>query len=408
MTQENNCDYDVIIVGGGIAGFACGVALARKGIRNIKIYEKARSLQPTGAALGLFPNGFAALREISPIVDEKIRASAIPASKMQMKSLDGSLLKEIDLKASPAVLPSFLVWYLLQDYLREGLPEGVLSLGHMFESCEVNDQIVRVRTLNRLENNAVETKTCRVLIGADGIKSTVRTALFGVRPMSYHGKMMFRAVMNLDTIDPGTCPPAGTSVSYQGEEKGKLFAFRETAKGILTVTAMALFNQPDLISSSAEDRKERLLKLFEGYPSDVKHVIEQMPPSSLYENAIHDIAVEEEWSKGPVVLIGDAAHAMTPGMGQGANQGLEDACELATVLARALHDENDANLSSVLEGFWKSRIDRVREIHAASRARTQSINQISSTNKKAAYADATDPSTFLDRLYQWKPTNMVV
>ena len=133
-----------------------------------------------------------------------------------------------------------------------------------------------------------------------------------------------------------------------------------------------------------------------------------MPPSSLYENAIHDIAVEEEWSKGPVVLIGDAAHAMTPGMGQGANQGLEDACELATVLARALHDENDANLSSALEGFWKSRIDRVREIHAASRARTQSINQSSSTNKKAAYADATDPSTFLDRLYQWKPTNMVV
>ena len=90
MSQANNCDYDVIIVGGGIAGFACGVALARKGIRNIKIYEKARSLQPTGAALGLFPNGFAALREISPTVDEKIRQSAIPASKMEMKSLGES------------------------------------------------------------------------------------------------------------------------------------------------------------------------------------------------------------------------------------------------------------------------------------------------------------------------------
>merc|ERR1712176_438499 len=166
---------------------------------------------------------------------------------------------------------------------------------------------------------------------------------------------------------------------------------------------MALFDRPNLISSSAEDRKQRLQKLFDGYPSDVTHVIERMPPASLYENAIHDITVEEEWSKVPVVLIGDAAHAMTPGMGQGANQGLEDACELATVLARALHDdendENDKNLSSVLEGFWKSRIDRVREIHAASRARTESINQSSSTNKKVAYADAADPSTFLDRLY---------
>merc|ERR1712003_314840 len=108
-------------------------------------------------------------------------------------------------------------------------------------------------------------------------------------------------------------------------------------------------------------------------------------PSALYENAVYDIQVEERWSDGPVVLIGDAAHAMTPGMGQGANQGLEDACELANLLAPALlllpasaaNSSDDEDVSHVLERFWRGRIDRVKKIHAASKARTESVNRSS-------------------------------
>jgi len=172
----------------------------------------------------------------------------------------------------------------------------------------------------------------------------------------------------------------------------------------MTFTAMSLFDKPDLISS-AEDRKERLKKLFSDYPSDVLQIIENMPPSSLYENAIHDISVEERWSDGPVVLIGDAAHAMTPGIGQGANQGLEDACELAGLLAPALLTKRSSDFSLVLEQFWQSRIDRVTEIHAASRAKSESNNQ--SSSNKGSNPGMDNQKSFKDRIYQWKPTSVL-
>jgi len=393
---------------------ACAAALARKGVKRIKIYERAQTLQKVGAAIGLFPNGLAALEAISPTVTEKVHGSEVPISILRVKSsLDGSVISESNTATSTRVAPKFLVWYLLQEYLCDDLPEGVLSLGHVLESfsADRNDsgEMVRVRVSNR-SDETVETKTCRVLIGADGIKSIVRNQLFGERELMYHGKMMFRGVMDLDQIETGICPPTGESVGYQGDEKGKLFAFRETAKGILTVTAMSMFETPDLIEEKIA-RKERLKKLFSTYPSDVEHIIDRLPPSALIENAVHDIEVEEKWSEGPVLLIGDAAHAMTPGLGQGANQGLEDACELANVLAPFLLAEKQKqggnslrDVSDVLEFFWRSRIERVKEIHAASRAMSASANKSSAKNSvKLRKGDS-----FQDAVYGWKPSSAQV
>jgi 2-polyprenyl-6-methoxyphenol hydroxylase-like FAD-dependent oxidoreductase len=401
-------DYDVIIIGGGIVGMACAVALSRKGVKRIKIYEKALSLQPVGAAIGLFPNGLAALEAISSDVCQKVKSSSVANMKMEMRNLEGTLLRSADVTKSSNVTPTYLVWYLLQEALRDDLPEGVLNLGHGLKSFQVlEDGTVRVSACDRA-NEAIETKTCRVLLGADGINSTVRSQLFqDERQLYYQGKMMFRSVMNMNELNPNVCPPGGTSVAYQGDESGKLFAFRETAKGIATFTAMAVFEKPDLIQNDDLARKERLQKLFANYPADVAHIIDRMSPSALYENAVHDILVEEQWSKGPVLLLGDAAHAMTPGLGQGANQGLEDACELAHLLAPRLLGENEASentISDVLETFWCGRIDRVKEVHAASREQTQNVNK--SNSKSAVDFRKGIDQAFMDRLYQWKPTSI--
>jgi hypothetical protein len=225
---------------------------------------------------------------------------------------------------------------------------------------------------------------------------------------------MFRTVLSSASVPVEHVPPTGTNLSFQGDEEGKVFHYRETAKGILTVTAMARLERYDAVSDDApdaspetilptpspEERREQMVQAFDGYPAEVQSLLQHVPPEAVYINTIQDIDVLDRWSKGPVVLIGDAAHAMSPSMGQGANQGLEDACVLVHGLVRAWaaaasnggHDIGDHEkeeeemafdslssvaISSLLDEIWRSRVERVRRIHAASRARSLNNNRSS-------------------------------
>eukprot|EP00978_Attheya_sp_CCMP212_P047906 scaffold446911_cov55-Attheya_sp.AAC.2 len=123
--------------------------------------------------------------------------------------------------------------------------------------------------------------------------------------------------------------------------------------------------------------------------------------------------VEEEWSRGPVVLIGDAAHAMTPHMGQGANQGLEDVCELVHRLVPELQTNQNNNnsesshhidsLSNALYLFWNKRIERVKEVHARSRQNSLQSNTFDKTSASIPFQRRNYSASFQDRLYNWKP-----
>lgn len=383
---------------------ATAAALYQRGVKNIAVFEKALSLEPVGAAIGLFPNGFRALQAISPTAYAKVKDACIENRTMRVLGLDGSLVQEIDFSKVDMVNATFLVWHLLQQFLAEDLEPGVLQLGHVLESFAVDEStgLVKVRVRSRL-NDQVQEKTCRILVGADGIHSTVRTQLFGEKELQYHGKFMFRAVMKVEDLDEGTCPPAGISVAYQGDEKGKLFAFRETATGIMTITAMAVFETPELVDT-VEEKRERLKRIFQGYPENVQHIMDRVAGPAIYENAVCDIQVLDEWSKGPVVLLGDAAHAMTPGMGQGANQGLEDACELAYDLGYFLSNVDSTNdaakIPQLLEGFAGRRLERVKTVHAMSSNKSRQVNQSSTT--KTALPQNTAAST--KDIYNWKPS----
>mmetsp|Transcript_24866 Transcript_24866/g.57121 ORF Transcript_24866/g.57121 Transcript_24866/m.57121 type:complete len:122 (-) Transcript_24866:715-1080(-) len=121
-----------------------------------------------------------------------------------MYSIDGpTLLRETDYSKMDMISPTYLVWYLLQKYLAQDLGEAldedigtVLKMGHVLESFQVDDAsgLVKVRVRNRNDDTTSEV-TSRVLVGADGIHSTVRTQLFGSKELRYHNKMMFRAIV---------------------------------------------------------------------------------------------------------------------------------------------------------------------------------------------------------------------
>lgn len=119
---------------------------------------------------------------------------------------------------------------------------------------------------------------------------------------------------------------------------------------------------------TAKQVKMRLRQYFFNYPPQVQHLLDVVPADSILENCVFDVDFIEDWFDGPVVLLGDAAHAMTPALGQGANVGLEDAIELAHALAPVVSDlKNSAEVERSLQTFNEIRRDRVKRIHFASR-----------------------------------------
>jgi salicylate hydroxylase len=240
LSDEDNVDVDVVIIGGGLVGMATAVPLAHRGgigLSKIQIYERASSLRPIGAAIGLYPNGLTALEYISPQVATQVQETCTPSRYFVRRDLQNHLVRETDVRNIQATSPVMVVWYQLQRLLYESLPEGVLNLGCTLDSL----QVLNTETSDSEENSRVqvcisrrspsgevvtETKTAKVLIGADGIHTTVRTQLFGKRQLYYHGKIMYRSVLDLYTLNTGNCPPPGTQLSFQGDELGKSFSIR--------------------------------------------------------------------------------------------------------------------------------------------------------------------------------------
>lgn len=419
--------YSVAIVGAGIAGMATAIGLVERGVTNIVVLEKATELKPVGASIAIFNNGLRALQYLSPTTAQKVQASCIPIDKMVLKDQQGNTVRE----KKPPTSVNYMVWYLLQQYLAEGLPpdNNILKLGHALESFTVDDDgIVTIQALKRRdttsthESSVTLTTTIRakVLVGTDGIHSPIRRALFagsnGTSTSSnedkfYHGKISWRAVLPLSSIqDP---PVKGVNVTYQGDAPGTLFSFRETATDILTVTSMACCSDPSQINyeMTPQQKKDEMLRIFKEFPEQVQQVIQQIEPTAIHMDPIHDVAtVLKQWSKGPVIVIGDAAHAMSPSFGQGANQSLESACVLVHYLVKELHKQQDGNttttttaaessIAACLQQVTQHRFERVQKIHAASRAR--SIHNNSTSQKKPVDMHSQELRDILQEIDNW-------
>eukprot|EP00536_Pseudo-nitzschia_multiseries_P003276 jgi/Psemu1/7340/gm1.7340_g len=422
---------DIIVIGGGLVGAALGVALSRKAkSKTATIYEQAQSLRRVGAAIGLYPNGLSALEYIAPPdVLETVRDRASPCLVFERR--DAATDEVVRTTHVPNLqnetAPIMYAWFLLQQHLAEALPEGCLQLGHTFQSYELlDDGRVSVCLLDQNRRRLV-TRTCNLLIGADGIHSGVRRQLLGKPPtLRYYGKVMYRSVLDKQRMEiemelngvPVLDIPDGCQVSWQGHEIGKSFSIRETTEGILTVTAAALADPPPSPSDTAAaergggggdgdgnqggdtatataNHRQRLRDLFSEFPPTVRTIIDRLSDDLVHEDYLRDVDIPDEadWCRGPVVLVGDAAHAMTPGMGQGANQGLEDVCELVEAIAR------DRPLSD----FVRARIDRVTEIQERSAENTRQSNTFTKETASTPFSRRNYTSAFKEELYRWKP-----
>ena len=162
-----------------------------------------------------------------------------------------------------------------------------------------------------------------LLVGADGLRSVVRSALFGPERPRYGGYTAWRAVTRFDhaRVTPGETWGRGRRFGQWGMTGARIYWY-------------ATESVPEGEGDPPEGRKQGLLKLFRGWHEPVEDLIEATDESAILRNDVYDRPALRRWSVGRVTLLGDAAHPMTPDMGQGACQAIEDAVVLADCLTR--------------------------------------------------------------------------
>jgi 2-polyprenyl-6-methoxyphenol hydroxylase-like FAD-dependent oxidoreductase len=189
-----------------------------------------------------------------------------------------------------------------------------------------------------------------LLVGADGIGSVVRARLFGAPPPSYAGYTAWRGVVSFEhaRLMPGVSIGHGCQFGQAPMADGAVYWF-------------ATENGPPQRQAPGGGWKEHLLELFERWHAPIGALLAATPESAILHNDILDRPPLALWSKGRVTLLGDAAHPMTPNLGQGANQALEDACALARALTR------HTSLSPALHEYESARRERANAVTLGSR-----------------------------------------
>ena len=336
-TRDDQCmrrALRILIVGGGIGGLALARALRQRSL-GAEIVERAVEWDRAGTGLYLPANGVRALRRLG--LDASVRTRGCEITRQRVLDHRGRLLVDIGLDEIWGSTGPCLAVHrgALHELLRDGTGASI-RLGTTIETVSDGTGGVQVRLSDG------STGEYDLVVGADGVHSSVRKLLFDAVAPRHVGQMSWRVV-----IDGG--PPITSWTVMLA--RGRAFL-------ALPIGGGRLYCYADLSSPGTRDPTEgsvrRLVELFADFGEPVAGILGGLSPTS----ALHFSPIEEvpsgTWSRGRVVLIGDAAHATSPNMAQGASMAMEDALVLAEVLA------SGQPVVTSLAVFESRRAERVR------------------------------------------------
>jgi len=332
-----------VIVGGGLGGLTAADALHQRGWQ-VTVLERAPTLEPVGAAISVWPNALRALDVLG--LGDAVRKQATLSGPGGIRSPNGRWLTRLDLGTAIEARfgdPLVLVHRAeLVDLLVGALPPEVVHTGVTVVGVNAETGTV---TTDKGELDA------DLVVAADGIRSGLRHAVFpDVEGARYAGYTAWRMVVSR--------PPGITTGFETWGRSGCRFAVFPLGPDRLYCYATA--DAPPGMVASQE--KAELVRLFGGWHEPIPQIV-----AGLGENQILHQDIEELGSPLPamhherVALIGDAAHAMTPELGQGGCVAIEDAVVLAIVLA------NDPSIPLALQRFSALRLPRTSAVTLRSR-----------------------------------------
>jgi 2-polyprenyl-6-methoxyphenol hydroxylase-like FAD-dependent oxidoreductase len=336
-----------LIAGGGLGGLTAAVALYRHGW-HVTVFEQAPTLEPVGAGISLWPNSLRALDRLG--VGEEARSHATLSGPSGVRKPNGAWLSRSDLGAAieqrfgaPLIL---LHRAELVAMLVEQLPFGTVQAATTVLGTHIGaDEAPATVITEHAESEA------DLVVAADGIRSVVRRFLFPQHPgPRYVGYTAWRMVVPA---------PAGIGTGFEtwGTD-GRRFAVLPLGDGRLYCYATSNAEAGRL----HDDEQAELGRLFGDWHDPIPQIIADLKPNQLLHQDIEELGTSlPSFNRGRVALLGDAAHAMTPDLGQGGGMAIEDAVVLAELLGE------DRPVIPALEEYSAQRLPRTMAVARRSR-----------------------------------------
>ncbi|WP_273735290.1 FAD-dependent monooxygenase [Mycolicibacterium septicum] len=338
----------VVIVGAGIGGLTAALALQSVGVE-VDVYEQARELAEVGAGLTLWAPSMRVLHRLG--IGADVARHAVPLDVFHLRQSDGAAVGQTNTEnpGSQATLyrPDLI------ETLVAAVGSDVVHIGHRCIGFSQDAHAAQV-----VFDNGVTTGA-DVVVGADGIHSVLQRHVVEPRPPVFSNQMAYRGVVPADRLPAFPCLDA---VVWVGEGR-HVVTFPMWSGELRNFVGFVPADQQMHESWSAPGDPAALAAEFAGWDPLLVALLRQV--ETTFRWGLYDRDPLAHWSRGRLTLLGDAAHAMLPHMGQGANQAVEDAMALA-VLLRGL-DTSDVPDALI-------RYERLR------RGRTAAIQQGSRTN----------------------------
>ncbi|XNY99970.1 FAD-dependent monooxygenase [Micrococcus luteus] len=355
----------IAVVGAGIGGLALAAGLQRRGA-DVFVLESSPTLRSGGTAITMAPNALRALESLGFGEALAQHPHAVRTDVSAQRSPEGRTLTMLppEVLAETQVMP--------REGLHRMLAAGV-STGRIRLGCRVQS-VTTAGTVRFTEaDGTARTWAFDLVVGADGAHSVVRRAWPDDPGLKDAGYSAWRAVTR-EPVD--LTGPDGIRAAGETWGNGARFGFAPLADGRaywFAVETDAVWQRRSRERDApSADLLERLEALFTGWHAPIPQLIAATDPAGMHFTQVQEMARDlPTFSQGRLVLVGDAAHAMTPNLGQGGAQSLEDAATLAIVLDHLLSDPpglvSTERLCRALERYDTLRLPRIREISRLSR-----------------------------------------
>jgi len=340
----------VAVVGGGIGGLSAANAMLRRQI-DVTVWEQADLLGGTGTGLSIFPNGRRQLERMQ-LGDALAEVGAKIGEGSAYCRMDGTFVSRVVTADSSGW--NGLYGMHRADLLRvlaEGLPSTAIRWGHRCIAFEQDAAFAKVKFASG------QTDTADVVIAADGIQSSLQKYVVEPSSPEYSGSRAYRGLIPSDKVPQW---PKEAHLVWMGD--GKHFMVYPVRRGrLLNYVGFVPTRTETIESWSATGDRDELAASFEGWDARVVGLLEKV--ETCFWWGLYDRKPLTSWTKGRLALLGDAAHAMLPHVGQGANQAIEDGVALAVFL----EGRDGAEIPDVLRRYETFRRERTDVVQAEAR-----------------------------------------